>query len=57
MMFLIMTHLGLEGVRLSRPGHFGNVPFPTDADATAEARRIANGSPIAIERKAAGRIR
>jgi hypothetical protein len=49
--FIITTSPGREGVRLSRPGHFGNLPLDDDAAAVREAKRIADGRPFTIERK------
>lgn len=51
MMFIIITHARLEGVFLSRPGHFGNLPFADDAAALEHAKAIAKGAPIAVDRK------
>lgn len=55
MIFIIITHARLDGVFLSRPGHFGNLPFPDDAAAVEHARSVARAAPIAVERKTIGR--
>lgn len=57
MRFIISTHKGLEGVRLSKPGHFTNLPFPTDDAAVAHARKVAGRQPVAIEREHYGPVR
>lgn len=51
MRFVISTHAGTEGVRLSRPGHFTNLPFGSDAEAVAHARAIAGKADVTIERE------
>lgn len=53
--FIIITHARLEGVFLSRPGHFGNLPFADDAAAVTHARSVAGSTPMAIDRKVIGR--
>lgn len=50
--FIISTHSGLEGARLSRSGDFGNLPFPSIRDAELEAERRASGRPFTIRREA-----
>lgn len=51
MRFIISQHAGMEGVRLSKPGHFTNLPFGSDAEAVAHARAIAGKADAAIERE------
>lgn len=51
MRFVISTHAGTEGVRLSKPGHFTNLPFGSDAEAVAHARAIAGKVFVTIERE------
>lgn len=51
MRFIISQHQGTEGVRLSKPGHFTNLPFGSDADAVAHARSIAGKADVTIERE------
>lgn len=50
MRFIVTTHDRLDGVFLSRPGHFGNLPFPNDAAAVAAAQVVAGPIPIAVTR-------
>lgn len=40
MRFIITTNPGLEGARLSRPGHFGNEPHPSIEAAEDRARQL-----------------
>lgn len=47
--YIITRHSHLEGVRLSKPGHWGNLQFASDAAATAYATEDAGGPP-SIER-------
>lgn len=51
--YWITTHRHLPGVRLSKPGHWLNEPFPNDAQAEAFAAIDAAraGRPFTIERK------
>lgn len=51
MRFVITTHARLDGVFLSSPGHFGNLPFADDAAAAAHARELAGNRAFAIERE------
>lgn len=51
MRFIISQHTGTEGIRLSRPGHFTNLPFGSDAEAVAHARAIAGKVDVTIERE------
>lgn len=51
MRFIITTHTQLDGVFLSCPGQWGNLPF-VDADAAiAHARDCAAGKPVQVERE------
>lgn len=50
MRYIIARHAGLDGVRLSKPGHWGNMPYPSDEAAVAAARRDAGRLPVEIER-------
>lgn len=36
------------GIRLSKPGHWGNIPFDTIEDAEAEAQRLMPGSLVVL---------
>lgn len=48
--YVVTRHAHLDGVRLSRPGHWGNLPFPSDADATSYAIRDAGAADVMIDR-------
>lgn len=54
--YIITTHVELAGVRLSKPGHWGNLPFDDDAAAVSYATRDAGGPP-SIERPPPRRLR
>jgi hypothetical protein len=54
--YIITRHAHLEGVRLSMPGHWGNLPFEDDAAAVSYATRDAGGPP-SIERPPARHLR
>jgi len=43
----IITTGRIEGARLSRPGHWGNLPFASIEDAEQEARRL-GGAGVTI---------
>jgi hypothetical protein len=43
------THRDRPGVRLSKPGHWGNIPFENETRATVFAEGDANGKPFTIE--------
>lgn len=49
--YLVTRHAHLDGVRLSKPGHWGNVPYPDEDAAETAARQDAQGAPIRIERR------
>jgi hypothetical protein len=53
---VITRHAGLAGVRLSKPGHWGNLSFDDDASATAYAIRDSSGDPM-IDRPPVRRLR
>lgn len=49
--YVISTNRRWPGVRLSRPGRWGNIPYG-DVPAAREAARLdAGGQPFAIERE------
>ena len=48
MRFIVTTHHHLPGVRLSKPGHWGNLPF--DCYDAAEEHARANGA-TSVERE------
>lgn len=51
MKFFVTRHAHLAGVRLSRAGSHGNLPFP-DYQAAIDAAEVeANGQPFTIERE------
>jgi hypothetical protein len=47
--YIITTHRGLAGVRLSKAGEWGNVPYPDEQAAREAARKHAGNRPVAIE--------
>jgi hypothetical protein len=49
MRFIITTHAGLDGARLSLSGQWGNLPFASIAAAEARAREVARGKPYTVE--------
>lgn len=49
--YLITTHGHLEGVRLSKPGHWGNVPYRCEEEARKAAEKDARGQRIKMERR------
>lgn len=49
--YLVTTHEHLEGARLSRLGHWGNVPHPSVEAAELAARADARGEPVRIARE------
>lgn len=49
--YLVTRHAHLDGVRLSKPGHWGNVPFPDDDAAEKHAAQDAQGAPVRLERR------
>lgn len=49
--YLITTHSGYDGARLSKLGHWGNIPHADDAAAEAAARADAGKASLTIERK------
>jgi hypothetical protein len=51
MRFIVTTHTALPGVRLSRPGHFGNLPFDNVPEAEAHARAIAGSADITVDQE------
>jgi hypothetical protein len=51
MRFVISSHACTEGVRMSKPGHFTNLPFGSDAEAVAHAQAIAGKADVTIERE------
>jgi hypothetical protein len=56
--YIITTHRSRDGVRLSKCGHWGNEPFPNDAQAEAFAVIDAarDRRPFTIERKHINKI-
>jgi hypothetical protein len=53
--YLITRHVGLTGVRLSKPGHWGNLPYPDDVAAESAARADAARVPFTVDRRTYGR--
>jgi len=49
MIFIITTHRKREGARLSKRGHWGNMPYP-DVEAAERAARDQGASEILYER-------
>lgn len=49
--YLVTTHAHLDGVRLSRLGHWGNVPYPDDEAALAAAELDAAGQRYQVKRQ------
>lgn len=49
--YTITTHEGRDGVTLSRLGHWGGLPHPTDASATAAATSDAGPASFIITRE------
>lgn len=53
--YIITTRKDITGgtrAWLSLPGSWGNIPFDSEEDAAAYARRDAGGKPVEIEREA-----
>lgn len=48
MRFIVTTAAGYPGARLSKPGEWGNLPFPDVEAARAEAKRL-GATAIEIE--------
>lgn len=53
--YVVATHSWLEGARLSKCGHWGNIPHPDVEAATQAARGDAGDHPFQIERLAVKR--
>jgi len=51
MRYLVTTHEHLPGARLSKLGHWGNVPHPDVEAAEGAARLDANGAAVRIARE------
>lgn len=51
MRFIITTHPGIDGARLSLCGQWGNEPHASVDAAEVRAKAIAAGKPHAIERQ------
>lgn len=51
MTYIITTSRRFPGVRLSKPGHFGNQSHTSVAAAEQSARADARGKPFVIERE------
>lgn len=49
--YIITTHAHMDGVGLSKPGHWGGIRYPDDAAASAAAEEDAKGKPLKIERE------
>lgn len=49
--YQITEHDGIPGARLSKPGHFTNLPHDDEASAREAARIDAGGSPFIIDRE------
>lgn len=49
--YVITSHGHLEGVRLSKRGHWANVPFETEENAEDHAKNDAAGEPFTLTRK------
>jgi hypothetical protein len=48
--YVVATHSWMEGARLSKCGHWGNIPHPDVEAATAAARADAGNSAFTVER-------
>ncbi len=48
--YVVATHSWMEGARLSKCGHWGNLPHPDVAAATAAAIANAGDRPFKVER-------
>ena len=48
--YVVATHSWMEGARLSKCGHWGNIPHPDVEAATAAARADAGDRPFKVER-------
>ena len=49
--YIITSHAHLDGVRLSKCGHWGNIPFATEEEAREHAKADARANPHIIERE------
>ena len=49
--YIISIHQGLEGVRLSLVGNYGNIPFNTVDEAETFIKQECGSSPFTIERE------
>lgn len=49
--YIVTSHRGRPGVRLSKVGHWGNLPFPNETAASEHAKSDADGRPFTIEHK------
>lgn len=49
--YVFTTHRNRPGVRLSKPGYWGNIPFETEDEALTAVRLDANGRPFTIDRE------
>ena len=49
--YIITSHLHLPGVRLSKCGHWGNIPYDTEEEARAQAKADAKSAPHSIDRQ------
>lgn len=47
--YVVATHSWMDGARLSKCGHWGNMPYPDVEAATAAARLDAGNSPFTVE--------
>lgn len=55
--YVLTSHGHLEGVRLSRLGSWGNIPYDDDVSARAAADVDARGQKFTIRRRHFGRRR
>ena len=49
--YIITTHSHMDGVGLSKSGHWGGFRYPDDAAASAAAETDAKGKPFKIDRQ------
>lgn len=49
--YVVTTYPGATGANLSKPGHWGNIPYTSTAAAETAARHDAGNSPYVIDRE------
>jgi hypothetical protein len=47
--YLVTTYAGREGANLSRPGDWGNIPYPSVEEARAAAKEDAGAAAYSVE--------